>query len=202
MRPIVVATALLAGLAGAGACDDQSSDGGAAAKRAAACALDPTGTFTFHVHNAGTAPILIDVGCGASLPVVLATAAGRLSIGPGGIDSCGSTCDQIYGGQVPASGICSDCGPGGARTLATDEVFDLDWDRRVYSAHPIDPICVPNTVGVCAFGTAVAPSTTQLGVLTICAAEQRRPTGGCAAPKPIEFTMDTTSAAGTIEVGP
>jgi hypothetical protein len=183
-----------------GACGAASSpgrDGGS--EGAGACALDPTGTFTFHVHNAGAQVLLLELGCGASLPISLATPAGRLSIGPGSVDVCGFTCDEIYAGHV-SPGACSDCGGGDFKSLAPGDVADIPWDRRVYAAHTLDAACSTQP-GTCAFGFAVAPSSAQLGVVTSCPVDQH-PTGSCLAPVANEFTSDTTGAAATIDVGP
>ena len=102
------------------------------------CALDPPGsTFTFHVHNGGTAMLRLAYGCGASLPIVLAAPQGMLGIGPGPADACEFTCDAVYAGKTGQS--CSDCGPGTGASLAPGAVVDITWDRRVYTEHMVDP---------------------------------------------------------------
>jgi hypothetical protein len=162
-----------------------------------ACALDPTDSFVFHVHNAGTSTIVLDLGCGRTLPIILATPAGRLSIGPGGADACEFTCDQIYAGQAVPGG-CTDCGPGVSKEIVPGYVVDVAWDRRVYARHTLEPACSKAT-GTCALGTAVAPTASQLGALTTCPLAQHQPFS-CAAPTTTEFTVDTTSAEATIDV--
>jgi hypothetical protein len=173
---------------------DAGADGGADGQ----CALDPTGSFVFHVHNAGTTMLVLDLGCGKTLPVVLATPAGRLPIGPGGVDTCEFTCDQIYSGHNTPGG-CTDCGPGVSKTLAPDGTVDVPWDRRVYERHTLAPPCSTAT-GTCALGTAVAQNAMQLGAVTACPSDKSMPFA-CTAPLTTEFTVDTTGAEATIDVG-
>src|SRR5579859_935141 len=47
------------------------------------CELAPTGKFTFHIHNSGTMPMKLTLGCGAKLPIDLDTPDGTLGTGPG-----------------------------------------------------------------------------------------------------------------------
>ena len=171
----------------------------AAPDTSAECALDLTGSFVFHVHNAGTAMLVLDLGCGKTPPIVLATPAGRLPIGPGAVDTCEFTCDQIYSARA-APGACTDCGPGVSKALPPGGTVDLPWDRRVYAKHALAPPCSMAT-GTCAFGTAVAPTPMQLGAVTTCPTDKHMPFS-CAAPVTTEFTVDTTAAEATIDVGP
>jgi hypothetical protein len=162
-----------------------------------ACALDPTGSFVFHVHNAGTGPITLDLGCGRRPPIELTTPAGSAGIGPGSGDQCEFTCDQVFGGHT-TPGACSDCGPGVTKTLAPGETFDVTWDRRVYTRRAAAPPCSTGT-GNCAFGSAVAPTTAQAGAITTCPAALQQ-TGACLAITTTEFTVDTTGSDATIDV--
>ena len=43
----------------------------AAPDTSAECALDLTGSFVFHVHNAGTAMLVLDLGCGKTPPIAM-----------------------------------------------------------------------------------------------------------------------------------
>ncbi|MCP6768705.1 hypothetical protein NL529_28080, partial [Klebsiella pneumoniae] len=70
----------------------------------------PGDVFTIHVHNGGTKMLALNYGCGGTLPIVLDTPQGELSIGPGAANSCEFTCDNFYKGVVQTA--CSDCGPG------------------------------------------------------------------------------------------
>jgi hypothetical protein len=190
--------ALLLSACGARASTPAAAPPDAGADTAARCALEPTGAFTFHVHNAGATDIIVDLGCGRALPIVLATPSGRLPIGPGGVDSCEFTCDQIYAGQRSPGG-CTDCGGGVSQTVAPGATADIGWDRRVYALRTVEAGCAQAT-GSCAFGQAVAPMAAQLGVLTTCPADQQ-PTSSCLTPTSTEFTVDTTGDAATIDVG-
>ena len=189
--------ALLLDACGAQGLTRGAGDGGTDASLA--CVLEPTGSFTFHVHNAGAQPLLLELGCRSALPITLATPAGRLPIGPGSVDVCGFTCDEIYAGHV-TPGACTDCGGGDFVSIAPGDAADVPWDRRVYAEHTIDAACSTQP-GSCAIGFAVAPSPTQLGVVTSCPLDQH-PTGSCLAPRSNEFAIDTTAADGTIDVGP
>ena len=199
VRLVDLARAVLAAslLGACGASSSPGREGGS--DGAAACGLDPTGTFTFHVHNAGSQVLLLELGCQGALPISLATPVGRLPIGPGSADVCGFTCDEIYAGHV-TPGACSDCGGGDFKSLAPGDVADIAWDRRVYAEHMLDAACSTQP-GTCALGFAVAPSSAQLGVVTTCPMNQH-PTGACLAPVASEFTIDTTGAQATIDVGP
>ena len=172
---------------------------------AGVCQLDPKGSFTFHVHNAGTKMLRLALGCGATLPIDLVTPEGTLSIGPGGVgNTCEFTCDEVYGGGN--TGECSDCGPGVSADLSPGVTADIQWDRRVYVDQMVVAQCAPDDPeGVCAFGEAVKPSAAQSGVLTTCddtAASQSGIVGSCAtgSTAAVSFTLDTTQAEGTIEV--
>lgn len=173
------------------------SSGAADAGDAGACALEETGSFVFHVHNAGASPIVLDLGCGRTVPIVLATPAGRLAAGPGGVDVCEFTCDQVFSGRN-APGACTDCGGNTGQTLPPGASADVAWDRRVYAQRPAGPPCSQGT-GTCAFGFAVAPAAAQAGVLTTCPAD-KHPTATCQAPTTTAFTVDTTGASATIDV--
>jgi hypothetical protein len=196
LRAAALGLAALA-LAACGARPAGPGDGGGDA--AAACALDPTGSFAFRVHNAGAAALILELGCRATLPITLATPAGRLPIGPGSADVCGFTCDEIYAGHVSA-GACTDCGGGDFTSIAPGDTANIPWDRRVYVRHELTAMCTPQT-GTCALGIAVAASAAQQGAITWCPSDQH-PTGSCLAPMVTEFTVDTTGAEATFDVGP
>src|SRR5205085_6800864 len=117
-------------------------------------------------------------------------------IGPGAVDICEFTCDQVYAGQVQPGG-CSDCGPGYWQTIMPGATADLPWDRLVYVRHTVEPPCATAT-GTCALGVPVAPSTAQSGTLTACATQG--PTTGCAQQNVVTFTIDPTANAGPIEL--
>jgi hypothetical protein len=171
--------------------------GGSAGGGGSDCALAPKGTkFTFHVHNPGTTTLTLFLGCSRSIPIVLDTPDGKLSIGPGSVDVCEFTCDQVYARQVTPGG-CSDCGPGYSKTIAPGMSADIEWERLVYVRHPVDSSCA-NGTGTCALGVPVAASKMQTGVVTACASPN--PTFSCAQPKMVNFTIDTTASDGTIEL--
>jgi hypothetical protein len=197
---VALAVIVMMGGAAVAGCDARAApaaDGGA--DGANACALEPTGAFVFHVHNAGASPLLLELGCRSALPITLATPSGRLPIGPGSVDGCGFTCDEVYSGHV-TPGACSDCGGGDFLSISSGASGDIPWDRRVYIRHDVDAACSTQT-GTCALGFAVAPTTAQHGALTWCPVDQH-PTGSCLAPMATEFTVDTTGADATIDVGP
>jgi hypothetical protein len=156
------------------------------------------GSFTFRIRNAGTGDLTLEYGCHQSLPISLATPAGRLPIAPGSVDTCGFPCDDIYSGHLTPGG-CFGCAGGGFLTIAPGESTDTPWDRRVYERHHAGPPCAP-TEGMCALGIAVAPAAAQLGAVTICPDDQH-PMGTCLAPIAREFTVDTTGTEATIELG-
>jgi hypothetical protein len=168
------------------------------------CHVDPAGTtFTFHVHNAGTAMRALAYGCGGTIPLVLDTPAGKLSIGPGAVNSCEFTCEEQYKG--PVQNGCSDCGPGMGAIVAPGATVDITWDRRVYEGHAADPSCVMGMANVgCALAVSVAPEKMQAGVLTVCSAPGpglgTNPGGYCSATMDYSFTADTTTAATTIDI--
>jgi hypothetical protein len=64
--------------------------------------------FTFHVHNVGDQTLAWDLGCMRKLPISLQVPEGILPTGPGAVDVCEFTCDQIHAGTA-APGGCSDC---------------------------------------------------------------------------------------------
>jgi hypothetical protein len=162
---------------------------------------DPPGTtFTFHVHNGGSTDQYLAYDCGGGAPMVLTTPAGSLGISPSSVYPCASTCDQAYAGNVAS---CPTCTTGNTPMVAAGTTFDITWDRRVYASQPLDPRCyggaLGGTVFLCGLGTAVAPSASQSGKLTVC------PLGGWSssgAPpcQTITFTVDLTQSEGTIEV--
>jgi hypothetical protein len=164
----------------------------------AACRLDPTGSFTFHFHNAGTYPLLFRIGCHLALPITLATPAGRLPIVPDDVDTCGFTCDEIYAGHV-TPGACTACDSGGFKDLVPGDTADAVWDRRVYARHDARPPCAA-VVGTCALGTAVAPAPAQRGAIGVCGPDVHEPTPACVQEIESEFTVDTTGAEATIEL--
>jgi hypothetical protein len=182
-----------AGSQGQGGAAGSGTDGGQ-------CPLEPKGAkFTFHVHNATSSMVTLWLGCGAKLPIVLDTPAGKLSIGPGDVDVCEFTCDQVYAGQVQPQ-ACSDCGPGYSKPIAAGATADIEWERRVYEAQMVRPPCSPSGTGSCAYGRSVAPTRTQAGVVTTCTGSVPMGVGGCPQPKMTSFTLDTTAGEGTIEV--
>jgi hypothetical protein len=162
----------------------------------ARCQLDPAGaTFTFHIHNRGTAPLSLDFGCGRSIPITVATAQGQQGVGPGPADVCEFTCEEVYSGTA-AQG-CSDCGPPQLRDLAPSATVDVAWDRRAYVEIRADTACVASGQS-CALGTTVPATATQAGSVTIC--KTQTGTGGCASSAKVSFTLDTTKSEGTIAV--
>jgi len=164
----------------------------------ASCTLAPTGQFTFHLHNAGTSNLIVDLGCGATSPVAIDTTAGTLGAAPGNADVCEFSCDQVYAGLVVPGG-CTDCGGGMQKTLAPGYVVDVPWDRRAYVERAVDPLCSTRT-GMCALGIFVAPKPAQKGAVTTCPADQH-PTASCLQPLVTNFTIDTTGAEATLDVG-
>lgn len=169
-----------------------------------ACSIDPAGSmYTFHVHNGGSADLGLAYGCGGTIPVVLTTPQGMLGIGPGPANGCEFSCQTEYTGPVQTA--CSDCGPGVGAALAAGSTVDIPWDRRVYTAHTADPSCVGGMSGVsCALPGAVAPTSTQAGVLTVCTGGASSGGSGgsgyCSGSMTVSFTVDTTQSEGTIEV--
>jgi hypothetical protein len=186
-----------AGGGGGGAGGDRDSGVAGAGDGAASCMGPAAGAFTFHVRNAGTTTLLVDLGCGSTSPLAFVTAAGTLPGGPGNVDACGFTCDAVYTGSATPGG-CSDCGGGVTRSIAAGATADVDWNRLVYAEHAVDPACTAKT-GMCAVGAAVPPSTAQQGTLTTCPADQH-PTGSCLKPLVTSFTVDTTTAEATVDV--
>jgi hypothetical protein len=175
------------------------------------CALDPTGTFTFHVRNVGDQRLTWDLGCMKKLPITLHLPEGDLPIGPGSADYCELTCEQIYSGWFP--GACTDCGPGYSGSAAPGASGDIAWDRRVYTRYTFDLACRVqdgaqiSAGATCAFGHAVAPSATQSGTITICPGYDQlgtcyldTTTAKTVATRNIEFTVDTTGSEATIDV--
>jgi len=170
-----------------------------AADGGATCALAMTGAFTFHVHNAGASTLLLDLGCGRTSPIELDTPDGARGAGPGNVDACELSCDQVYAGGVTPGG-CTDCGGGVQRSIAAGATADVGWDRRVYVEQAVDPGC-STAGGMCAFGIYVMPAPNQTGRLTTCPIDQH-PTASCLQPTVTSFQVDTTGAAATIDVGP
>jgi len=191
------------GLAGCGrraaSPPDGGRDGAGDGEGGASCAVAATGSFTFHVHNAGTSTLLVDLGCGTTLPMALDTPDGTRQAGPGNVDPCGFTCDDVYAGRAIPGG-CTDCGGGIVRSIAAGATTDLRWDRRVYAEAAADPACSPRA-GPCALGVAVAPAASQTGTLTTCPADQH-PTLSCLQPLVTSFDVDTSGPDATINVGP
>ncbi len=169
-----------------------------------ACHIDPAGTmYTFHVHNGGSTDLGLAYGCGGTIPVLLTTPQGMLGIGPGPANGCEFTCQMEYTGPVQTA--CSDCGPGVGAALDAGATVDIPWDRRVYTAHTADPTCVEGQTDVsCALPLAMAPTSMQPGVLTVCTggASSGGPGGSgyCSGSMLVPFTVDTTLSQGTIEV--
>jgi hypothetical protein len=163
------------------------------------CGLAPSGSFTFHVHNAGATTLILDLGCGATSPLTLATPNGALPGGPGNVDVCEFSCDQIYT-TFATPGGCTDCGAGMQRTVAAGATADIAWNRNVYVERAVDPACTPKQ-GMCASAIPVAPVTSQQGTLTSCPIDQH-PTGSCLSATTTSFNVDTTGSEATIDVGP
>jgi hypothetical protein len=180
---------------------DTAGDAGSVvdgAEAGASCRLAPTGQFTFHLHNAGTSNLIVDLGCGATSPVTLDTPAGKLGAAPGNADVCEFSCDRVYAGLASPGG-CTDCGGGVQETLAPGYVVDVSWDRRVYVEWAVDPLCAARA-GMCALGIFVAPTSAQMGTVTTCPADQH-PTASCLQPLVTSFTIDTTGVEATLDVG-
>jgi hypothetical protein len=188
---LVLVLALAAVSCTDGAAAQGSPDAGAA------CKLPPPGEFTFRVQNAGAVPLVVDLGCGLTVPITLDTPSGPLPAGAGNVDACGFTCEQVYAGQV-VPGACTDCGPGIVKTIAPGGTAEIRWDRRGYVGQSVVPGCAP-APGSCAAGVAIAGAPAQAGSLTTCPSDQR-PTGSCLQPKLTPFTIDTTGADAVIEV--
>ena len=189
----------------------QDAGGDAGETSAPSCAIDPPGTFTFHVHNAGSATLAWNLGCMHSLPIVLHLPEGDLPTGPGAVDGCEFTCDLIYAGTATPGG-CSDCGPGYSGSAAAGGSGDIIWDRRVYTRLAFEPACrassspVISPQATCALGHAVAPSATQSGTISVCPGTvylgscHDPATSQTIQPRTIDFTVDTTGTEATIEV--
>ncbi|MFO0755649.1 MAG: hypothetical protein U0359_04125 [Byssovorax sp.] len=188
LRPFLAALALTPALAG---CNSESKSG--------ACTDDPPGdTFTFHVHNGGASALDLTFGCGASLPIVLDTDRGAFDIGPGPSTFCENKCDAVYAGQVFEG--CTDCGGGVSADLDPGKTVDIAWDRRVYDAIMVDRSCTVNDKSVyCARGTAVRPTASQTGTLTVCTSAFGSYCDD-SDKLSVSFTIDTTKNEGTIEV--
>jgi hypothetical protein len=176
------------------------SSAGTGGGGSSSCHLDPPGTpFTITVHNGGTKMLGLAEGCGLSYPIVLDTPEGMLGIGPGPADPCEFSCDRVYAGMAGVG--CSDCGNGSHAPLPPGASVTITWDRRVYAGMKVPSACVNGpSSATCAFGHAVAPTSTQQGVLTACADPNAG--GQCltASQMPVTFTLDTTKSSGTIEV--
>jgi hypothetical protein len=175
---------------------------------APACFLQPAGTFTFHVHNAGTNRLSWFLGCSKTLPIVLHVGPGEDEpAGPGSVDSCEFTCDRVYQ-SLSSPGGCTDCGAGYVGSVAPGNVTDIVWDRRGYVRHTIDDECSPGHGGqTCALGLSVTPSIAQTGTITVCDGDFFEVSTcvqtGTSTPLPertLPFTVDTTGADGTIDV--
>ncbi|HEY7375405.1 MAG TPA: hypothetical protein VIF57_24820 [Polyangia bacterium] len=186
--------------------NDGGNDGGHS------CTLDPIGMFTFHVHNVGAQTLTWDLGCSKTLPIWLHLPEGDLPTGPGSVDFCELTCEQIYTGPW-FPGACTDCGAGVSGSAAPGASGDIAWDRRVYSALTFDPACrydktLPggNGSSTCASGHAVAPAATQAGTITICPGRltlstcMDPATGKTIDQRKVEFTVDTTGSDAVIDV--
>ena len=196
---------LLLAACGVAACGSSTLSNGNSDAAPSWCALDPTGMFTFHVHNVGDQTLTWDLGCTRNLPISLD---GRPA-GPGAFDYCEFTCDQIYAGTVTPGG-CSDCGPGYSGTAAPGETKDIVWDRRVYTGEYFNTDCrpsAPTSAGAtCALGHAVAPSAAQSGTITVCDGTvvqsicRDSSTGQSIATRNVEFSVDTTGTDAVIDV--
>jgi hypothetical protein len=150
-----------------------------------------------------------NLGCRRTSPIVLHLPEGDLPTGSEAIDFCGFTCEQIYARGMP--GFCTDCGPGYSDRVAPGGSALIDWDRRVYTSHTLDPACRPPSPPQewpCALGHAVTPSPAQSGTITICPGTVPNPNPGACqdasgnpvALRPVEFTVDTTGTEAVIEV--
>jgi hypothetical protein len=200
VRPAVHIAVLALVALSLAACGGGAASGDAGQDTRAVCALDPLGTFVFHVTNVGTTTLFVQLDCRGVIPISLSTPEGRLPTAPGAVtDTCGFTCDDVYAGHVTA-GACMLCSTNGFQSVAPGDTANVSWDRRVYRTHQADVACTP-APGPCALGIAVAPTTTQLGALVTCPAGESGMVS-CLAPKAQEFTVDTSGAEATIDVSP
>ena len=206
-RPLALLAAAVLAQATAACGSDVSGTGGGTTGTTgtgggAACKLDPPGkSFTFHVINTSKQMRHLAFGCGGTLPMNLETSTGKLSIGPGAVNTCEFTCDELYAGT--AGPACSDCGSGLGADLGPGVTADIKWDRRVYVAYTPDPKCTPVMQGAsCALGHAVAPASVQKGVLTVCSDPTAGQVGFCstAGSIPVSFEVDTTQNQATIMI--
>jgi hypothetical protein len=184
-----------AGKGGASGAIGDAKDGGSGGM----CALDPVGSYVFHVHNGAAVPRYWFTYCGKALPLILDTPAGALPAGPGTIGSCGFTCDKLYADPTYPPYGCTDCGGGTWIRVQPGETVDIAWDRRVYSAHTLEAPCSPWSGQTCAMGKTVARSTAQTGTIHVC---DSYVIVSCNGPHDVPFTVDTTKNEGTIELGP
>jgi hypothetical protein len=185
---------------GGGAGGGAQGTGGEGSGGDVSCEVDRPGEpFTFRVHNAGAAELLLPFGCGEHVPIEIETPGGAAGIGVGNASTCQVSCDTVFAGN-PNPG-CSDCGPGVGRLLPAGATVDIRWDRRVYVPHVADASCSGSDEGNdCALGVAVSPSATQQGALTVCTDTQGG--GFCFGGSSVEtpFTVDTSASEATIEV--
>jgi hypothetical protein len=166
------------------------------------CSLDPPGdTFTFTITNTGDRGLRLAYGCGANLPIEVATDAGTQGISPGAVNSCEIGCESVYDGNGYQ---CSDCGPGVGDALLPGQTVTIEWDRRIYVAHAPEPTCTGNADGnICALGVSVGAAEVTSGILEVCVAPlPQYITGYCSDDNRVQvpFSVDLTLDNVTVEV--
>jgi hypothetical protein len=206
--PLLATVALLSG-GGCSSSVDPAGGGGTGGQGGnPACKLDfpPTGTFTFHIHNAGSSPRSIPFGCGSTIPIQLDTPTGPVASSLQGIAvaDCNESCEDAYTAPgVTTFPFCSDCGGGMSADLPAGSTVDITWNRigRVTDAVPAP--CVGDAgITSCLRAIAVAASMTQTGTLTVCSSggSLEGDCGGPSGQTAVSFTVDTTKGEATIEV--
>ena len=194
-------TTTVGGGGGAGGASGTGGAGGTGLDGSVCNFLRSPGTFTFHVHNTGSALIKLSFRCGGKMPIELDTPDGKRGTGPGNADPCERSCDQYVTDSVHCPGACFDCGTGEERAVMPGATTDVKWDRRVYIAGKIEKQCLAVAScngGTCASGIPVPPTADQKGTLTICT-DPNSVGVYCNATRTMDFTIDTTSGEGTID---
>ena len=174
--------------------------GGTGGGGAGECTLPlPGADFSFVVENTGTSQLSLKLGCGSTIPIVLATPDGALGIGPGNANTCEFDCEMVYDG-FEAWG-CSDCGPGVGEELPPGGEVTITWDRRYYVDHVAPAECSGHEDGNgCGLGLPAEAEHITSGVLTVC--DDPYADGYCwgANEIAIPFTIDLTQDSLIIEV--